>query len=139
MLGEDDLFNKDHHDFSPGERVLSMMSPCIVENEQHKIVIGSGGSKRIRSSLLQVLSHLIDFNKPLYEAIHSPRMNWDGKNLQLEPGYANEALQQLPSEFALNLWAHKEFYFGGAHAVLDMKEAVGDERRGGYGELVYSE
>ena len=139
MLGEDDLFDKNNQDFTPGERVLSMMSPCILESDEHKIVIGSGGSKRIRSSLLQVISNLIDFNQTLEEAIHQARINWDGEQLQMEPGYPEDSPKEITKNLPVNIWSHKEFYFGGAHAVLDTNEAVGDQRRGGAGQIVYSQ
>jgi len=137
MLGEDDLCPDNFESMIPGERIPSMMSPCILEkDESHCIVIGSGGSKRIRSSLMQVISNVVDFNHSMKEAILRPRINWDGTTLQIEPGYETSVLDKLGKIVPTNVWPHVEFYFGGAHGVLPNSQAEGDPRRGGVGEFI---
>ena len=136
MLGEDDVC-EDYSLVTPGERLPSMMSPCILEKDnEHSIVIGSGGSKRIRSSITQVVMNLVDFNMSLEDAVSSPRINWDGKCLQVETGFSSEAMERLVKEVPVNIWPEPAFYFGGTHAVLPNSEARGDSRRGGKGSTL---
>jgi gamma-glutamyltranspeptidase/glutathione hydrolase len=55
MMGEDDLHPDGFHAEAPGQRVASMMSPCLLLRDGRvRLVVGSGGSKRIRTALLQV-------------------------------------------------------------------------------------
>ncbi len=132
MMGEDDLHPQGFHLDPPGKRIASMMSPSILlENGRPKLVIGSGGSKRIWSALLQVISAIIDFEQPVAAAVAAPRMHWDGELAQIEPGFAGEVISALQKKFPLNIWQVKDVYFGGVHAVAANGEGGGDQRRDG--------
>jgi gamma-glutamyltranspeptidase/glutathione hydrolase len=137
MMGEDDLHPNGFHSSPPGERVGSMMSPSLlVKDDIIKLVIGSGGSKRIRTAVSQVLSQVVDFGRDLQEAVDAPRLFWDGEVVQVEPGFAAEAIENLAGQVDLNLWDHTDVYFGGVHAVIPGESGAGDPRRGGSVEEV---
>jgi len=132
MMGEDDLHPDGFHSSEPGERVFSMMSPSLLlQNGRVQLVIGSGGSKRIRTAVSQVLSQLVDFDRPLQEAVDAPRLYLDGDCLQLEPGFASPAVTALQNSLPVNLWSNRDVYFGGVHAVIPGIAGAGDPRRGG--------
>ena len=132
MLGEDDLFPNGPDSFAAGQRINSMMSPSLLEdkNEQPLIVLGSGGSKRIRSAIAQVIINLIDFKMSLAEAIKAPRLHYDDDLVQLEPKLINPKTSQL-GQYNLNHWKQKNLYFGGVHAIKLPEQAVADDRRDG--------
>ncbi len=130
MMGEDDLHPEGFHTSPPGQRVGSMMSPSLlVRDNDVQLVIGSGGSKRIRTAISQVLNQVIDFNRDLVEAVEAPRMYLDEGCLQVEPGFASEVLAELKTE--INVWNDIDVYFGGVHAVTPGLAGAGDPRRGG--------
>ncbi len=132
MMGEDDLHPEGFHTSPPGQRVGSMMSPSLlIKNNEVKLVIGSGGSKRIRTAMSQVLTQVVDFNRHVQEAVDAPRLHWDGEQLQIEPGFPAEAIEQLQKQVACNEWKARGVYFGGVHAVIPGKEGAADPRRGG--------
>lgn len=135
MLGEDDLHPDGFHSAPPGERVASMMCPTVVVGPDGgcELVVGSGGSKRIRTALAQVVSAaLADPELGLAEIIEAPRMHWDGEVLQVEPGRGEETLRALDATgVVVNRWTERNLYFGGVHAVRPGAEAAGDPRRGG--------
>lgn len=132
MMGEDDLHPDGFHASPPGIRVASMMSPSLLlRDERLQLVLGSGGSKRIRSALLQVLSNVVDFGLDLRTAVEQPRVHWDGQCLQVEPGFDKAVLTALGQRWPLNRWAVQDLYFGGVHAVTPEGEGAGDPRRGG--------
>jgi gamma-glutamyltranspeptidase/glutathione hydrolase len=138
MLGEDDLHPDGFHASAPGERVASMMSPCIVAGENGVVLaLGSGGSKRIRSAILQVLSHVLDFGVPLQEAVDAPRLHWDGERLHVEPGLASETLRTLRRHWPVHTWSQRDVYFGGVQAVAPGRDGAADPRRGGAVERVH--
>ncbi|WP_457575218.1 gamma-glutamyltransferase [Desulfomarina sp.] len=132
MMGEDDLHPQGFHAGVPGDRVFSMMSPSLLlDGNRVRLVIGSGGSKRIRTAICQVLQQVIDFHRPLQDAVDAPRLYLDEKCLQLEPGYDQFAVKALRKVVEVNLWQKQGVYFGGVHAVIPGVEGAGDPRRGG--------
>jgi len=132
MMGEDDLHPNGFHSSPPGERVYSMMSPSILtKNGQVQLVIGSGGSKRIRTAVSQVLNQIVDFDRSLQQAVDAPRLYLDENTLQMEPGFAEPAVAVVKKMLPVNLWQQKDVYFGGVHAVIPGVEGAGDPRRGG--------
>ncbi len=132
MMGEDDLHPNGFHSSQPGDRVLSMMSPSLLLKDGHvQLVIGSGGSKRIRTALTQVLNQIVDFSRPLQQTVDAPRLYLDGDCLQMEPGFDESAVAAIKERITVNVWPQKDVYFGGVHAVIPGVEGAGDPRRGG--------
>lgn len=133
MLGEDDLHPEGFHAAPPGQRVASMMSPSILLDAQGdvRLVLGSGGSKRIRTALLQVLSLVADFGWSVEAAVRQPRIHWDGARVQVEPGLPEQALAALAEARPVNVWTEQNLYFGGVSAVEPGGTGAGDPRRGG--------
>jgi len=81
-----------------GKRPLSSMTPTIVlKDGQFFLALGSPGSGRIISSVLQVLLNVIDHRMPLAEAVAYPRFHhqWLPDRLYVEPGFRIETLRKL--------------------------------------------
>jgi gamma-glutamyltranspeptidase/glutathione hydrolase len=132
MLGEDDLHPDGFHAASPGLRVASMMSPSLLMSENRmEMVLGSGGSKRIRTAILQVLINVVDFGMDIVQAVEAPRIHWDGEILQVEPALSQGSLDALRARWPVNVWSDRNVYFGGVHAVMPNDHGGGDPRRGG--------
>jgi gamma-glutamyltranspeptidase/glutathione hydrolase len=132
MMGEDDLHPEGFHSNPPGQRVSSMMSPSLLlKNDEVSMVIGSGGSKRIRTAMTQVISSIVDFGTPVQQAVEDPRIHWDGEMMQVEPGLSLESLAALKQHWPVNIWSAIDVYFGGVHTVLPDIAGGGDPRRGG--------
>lgn len=133
MLGEDDLHPDGFHAAPPGVRVASMTSPTFVlaPDGQVELALGSGGSKRIRSALLQVLTSVIDHGTDLGPAVLAPRIHWDEDHLEAEPGLDAAVLAALEASNRVNVWPEPSMYFGGVHAVAPGRTGAGDPRRGG--------
>lgn len=138
MLGEEDLNPNGFHQWLENRRISSMMAPTIVlKNNQPEIVLGSGGSNRIRTAILQVISNIIDFKMPVDLAVNSPRAHWENHIFHVEPGFSTEEIKQtvLPYGDQLVLWKQKNTFFGGVHTVMEnstgLIEGAGDRRRNG--------
>jgi len=131
MMGEDDLHPEGFHAAPPGQRVASMMSPSLLVGKNGvEMVIGSGGSKRIRTAIPQVISNVIDFRIQVAEAVRMPRIHWDGAVLQVEPGFEEKSVDLLKDNWPVNIWNELNLYFGGVHTIF-MGKPAGDPRRGG--------
>jgi gamma-glutamyltranspeptidase/glutathione hydrolase len=134
MLGEEDLHPGGFHASHAGQRVGSMMAPVIVLDGDHQplLAAGTGGSARIRTSLLQVVAGSIDEPAtPLVDIVERARMHWDGELVQLEAGIPDEAAAAVAERWPSNRWGERSLYFGGVHAVRPGHSAAGDPRRGG--------
>ncbi len=137
IMGEEDLHPQGFHKRPAGKRIPTMMTPTIVlKNGKTRLVLGSGGSIRIRSAILQTLSNLLDFRMKLFEAVNTARVHLDNEVLQCEVGYDAAAVDTLETMgYRVNRWSRRGIYFGGAHAVSRTEDgrlvAAGDTRRGG--------
>lgn len=137
ILGEEDLNPHGFHQWQPNRRISSMMAPTIVlKDNKPEIVLGSGGSNRIRTAILQVISNVVDFKMPVEAAVSSPRIHWERNVFGVEPGFDEQAIRNavLPSDNQLVLWKQKNMFFGGVHTVREtagLIKGAGDPRREG--------
>ncbi len=141
VMGERDLHPEGFHVAEPGTRVASMMAPTVITAPDGSVTaLGSGGSERIRSALLQVIVNLIDRGQTPEQAVTAPRVHLDDGVVQAEPGFATETYEALSQVFDVNAWSRPDLYFGGTHVVrLDAHgraTAAGDPRRGGASAVV---
>ena len=140
MLGEADLNPRGFYHWQPNQRLASMMSPSLIldaEQRKAQIVLGSGGSNRIRSAILQVIGHCLDYDLSLPAAIAQPRLHWERQQLDLEPSLhpLDSKQLQITEETQVTQWQEQNMFFGGVHAVAVTEAGeligAGDERRAG--------
>ncbi len=141
MLGEADLNPGGFHQWRENERMSSMMAPSAVRWPGGRLLaLGSGGSNRIRSAMLQVLLGIIDFELPLEEAVHAPRLHFEDELLSVEGGFDLERIRPLLDAYpSHHVWEGRNMFFGGTHCVLAEGsgfQVTGDPRRGGAGMVV---
>ena len=115
-----------------------MMSPTIVLRDgELEAGLGSGGSNRIRSAVLQTLLHLIADGDPVADAVVAPRVHFEAGVVQAEPGVDEAALQALEARgLGVARWRELNLFFGGVHTVArdpatGELTGAGDPRRGG--------
>jgi gamma-glutamyltranspeptidase / glutathione hydrolase len=134
MLGEQDLNPLGFHRHPPGRRLPSMMAPTIVLRDgQPELALGSAGSNRIRSAILQTIIRVIDDGLPAPEAVQAPRVHFEDGVVYAEPGIDTSALEQAGR--AIARFRERNLFFGGVQAVERDASGVfwggGDPRRGG--------
>ncbi len=145
MLGEEDLNPDGFHRLPVGARLASMMTPTIVSlADGGQIALGSGGSNRIRSAILQVLTNVLEYDMGLEQAVIAPRLHLEGSHLSVEAGFSDAALESLQAEWPdMKQWPAANLFFGGVHAVERLANgefrAAGDPRRGGAVAIANSE
>lgn len=138
MLGEEDLNPLGFHVNPPGRRVPSMMSPTVVLRDgELEAGLGSGGSNRIRSAVLQTVVRLVDEGMDAQAAVEAPRVHFEAGAVQAEPGIDERGLDLLAARgYQLVRWEERNLFFGGVHAVArdpasGELHGGGDPRRGG--------
>lgn len=148
VMGEQDLNPLGFHRHPTGRRMPSMMAPTIVMRDgEVELVLGSAGSNRIRSALLQTIVGVVDSGLGAREAVDAPRVHFEDGTLYAEPGIDLGELAgaselsvggDLPapreSQHQVVEFGELNLFFGGVQAVLRQEGAIdgaGDPRRGG--------
>jgi gamma-glutamyltranspeptidase/glutathione hydrolase len=136
FLGEEDIY-PGRGAVEAGKRMMSSMCPLIAEGgEGRAVALGSAGSARIKTALLQLLVHMIDGGASPREAVRRSRVHVEKETLYIE-GWGRtraevQALQGLAPKTE-STWA-RGFYFGGAqvveHAPEGFRTGADEDRRG---------
>jgi gamma-glutamyltranspeptidase/glutathione hydrolase len=137
MLGEEDLNPLGFHRIGAGERLPSMMSPTVILRDgELEAGIGSAGSNRIRSAIVQTALRLVADGLDAQAAIDAPRVHYERGWVHAEPGADEAALERLRERgVEVERWHERNLFFGGVQAVS--RDAAGgfvgggDPRRGG--------
>jgi len=143
MLGEEDINPKGFHQWPEDTRLSSMMAPSLIQHPDGLMVaLGSGGSNRIRTAILQVILAVLEFGVHVQEAVELPRIHFERDVLNVEAGFDAGVNEQLREAFAeCKLWDAQNLFFGGVHAVefnatTKALAGGGDPRRGGVALVV---
>ncbi len=134
MLGEQDLNPLGFHHHPPGRRLPSMMAPTIVMRDRApELVLGSAGSNRIRSAILQTILRVVDDRIRAGDAVEAPRVHFEDGVVYAEPGVDTSALERAGR--AIGHFRERNLFFGGVQAVERDPQGTfwggGDPRRGG--------
>lgn len=123
---------------APGKKSLSSMSPTFLLKDGKPVaVLGSPGGLRIISTVVQVISNLVDHRMPLQEAVDAPRM-FDDHMAELHcesrvPAAAVSALRAMGH--AVTVHEDWDRVFGGVQSVYirenGLYEGAADPRRDG--------
>ena len=136
IMGEEDLNPMGFFRYPPGRRMPSMMAPTVVLDAggDVELVVGSAGSNRIRSAILQVVVNAVDHGMPAGAAVGAPRLHAEGGQVYAEPGIDVASLQAAGHDVIA--FREPNLFFGGAQAVEPDRgsgspSGGGDPRRGG--------
>ncbi len=132
MMGEEDLNPGGFGRTAPGARMTSMMAPTLLLRDGEPVLaIGSAGSNRLRSAILQTLVSIVDGELGLPPAVRRPRVHHEDDGVDVEGGVPDEAVAALAADgHALRRWGRMSLFFGGVSAAAPGSGA-GDPRRGG--------
>lgn len=145
VMGEEDLNPLGFHRHPAGRRMPSMMAPSIVLLDDRRsrrssiggaveLVLGSAGSNRIRSAILQTIVGVVDHGLDIREAVRAPRAHFEDGVVYHEPGIDMSSARNLAPEREIVRFHSLNLFFGGVQAVHSsggMLTGAGDPRRGG--------
>ena len=138
MLGEEDLNPLGFHAAPPGRRVTSMLAPTGVLRDGELVAgLGSAGSSRIRSAILQTIVRLVDDGLSAQNAVDAARIHLEAGVIHAEPGVDEDVLGRFEAAGqTVTRWQRRNLYFGGCQTVTrdplsGELTGGGDPRRGG--------
>jgi gamma-glutamyltranspeptidase/glutathione hydrolase len=138
VMGEEDLSPLGFFTARPGQRMPSMMAPTIVLGDGPggavELVLGSAGSNRIRSAILQTIVGVVDHALDARAAVEAPRLHFEDGVVYAEPGIALDGLEEAGHR--VSPFRARNLFFGGVQAVerdraTGRLSGAGDPRRGG--------
>jgi gamma-glutamyltranspeptidase / glutathione hydrolase len=136
IMGEQDLNPLGFFNYPPGRRMPSMMAPtAVVDPDGHvELVLGSAGSNRIRSAILQVVVGAVDHGLAAGDAVFAPRVHFEDGLVYAEPGAGRDELRAAGRDIVA--FSDLNLFFGGVQAVerdprTGELSGAGDPRRGG--------
>jgi gamma-glutamyltranspeptidase/glutathione hydrolase len=92
------LLGGEANKIEPGKRMLSSMSPTIVQKDgKNFLVTGSPGGPRIITTTLQVLMNVIDHHLNIQAAVNAPRIHhqWLPDEIRVEEGISPDTIRLL--------------------------------------------
>lgn len=96
------LLGAEANKIEPGKRMLSSMTPTIVEERgKLRLVVGTPGGSTIITSVYQTILNILEFGMSPKDAVHSPRFHhqWKPDKIFLEEGcltpYTKEILVKM--------------------------------------------
>ena len=122
----------------PNKRMLSSMTPTIVEDKDGELflVVGSPGGSTIITTVAQIISNIIDYNMPLKDAVESPRYHhqWLPDKIFLENKMFGSDVQKKLIDLGHNIDFKRSI--GEANCIMYDKQnkiffGVSDSRRNG--------
>ena len=137
FMGESDLHPRGFHTAEPGRPLTSMMCPTIIRSPRGMYALGTGGSNRIRTAILQILYRLLVLEERPDEAVAAPRAHFEGQTYCYEQaGLGHQKSLDLdgnPYFEHINLteFPQANMYFGGVHIAAPHTVSDGDLRRYG--------
>lgn len=119
------LIGAEANSIAPGKRMLSSMTPTIVEKDgQLYMVVGSPGGSTIMTSVLQVILNVSEFDMSMQQAVNAPRFHhqWLPDEILFEPnGFENEVLKSLDAK-GYKIIEGRSTIIGKVNAILKLPQ-----------------
>lgn len=96
------LVGAEANSIAPGKRMLSSMTPTIVEKDEKLLmVVGTPGGSTIITSVLQTILNVVEFDMTMQQAVDAPRFHhqWLPDLVNFEPeGFSKSVFDELKSK-----------------------------------------
>jgi len=133
------LIGNEANSIGPNKRMLSSMTPTIVEDSQNDLfmVLGTPGGSTIITTIAQILVNVIDFNMDIGQAVDARRFHhqWLPPYIQIEHhSLSNDVIYNL-NQRGHDLVYRSKFGIGEANCILlenNYMYGAADSRRGAH-------
>jgi len=131
------LIGNKSNSITPNKRMLSSMTPTIVENPDNSLfmVLGSPGGSTIITTVAQIIVNVVNFNMDIGQAVQSKRFHhqWIPPYIQIEQNSLSDNLIEILSKKGHDFVYRSNLGIGEANCIL-VKDGYlfggADSRRG---------
>jgi gamma-glutamyltranspeptidase/glutathione hydrolase len=130
------LIGAEANSIAPEKRMLSSMTPTIVEKEGDLLMsLGTPGGSTIITSVLQTILNVEEFNMTMQDAVNAPRFHnqWLPDEIMLEPNVFNQDLVKQLEEKGYTVNQSRSPVIGKVDGVLVLEDGTlegGADKRG---------
>jgi len=130
------LVGKEANSIAPKKRMLSSMTPTIVEkNGSLYLVLGTPGGATIITSVFQTILNVYEHNMSIQDAVNAPRFHhqWMPDYITVEPNKFDSELINRLNELGYNVSEREARIIGKVDAILIDDESIitlGADQRG---------
>ncbi|MBL7473493.1 gamma-glutamyltransferase [Robertkochia sediminum] len=130
------LTGAEANSIAPGKRMLSSMTPTIVEKDgKLAMVIGTPGGSTIITSVLQTILNVYDFDMNMQEAVDAGRFHhqWKPDVIRMEPGLFPRSLIRKLERMGYTINQEDNRIIGKVDAILVREDGTleaGADKRG---------
>ena len=120
------LTGNEANSIAPGKRMLSSMSPTIVEkNGKLFMVVGTPGGSTIITSVLQTILNVYEFKMTMQEAVNAPRFHhqWLPDEITFEPNSFDKTLLENLKKKGYSIKETDKEIIGEVDAILVLPNA----------------
>ena len=114
------LIGGDVNSVQPNKRMLSSMTPTIVEKDgKLSLVLGTPGGSTIITSVLQTILNIYEYGMPVQKAVNSPRFHhqWFPDNIVFEPNAFGEKIIEDLKRMGYRIDSSKNKFLGRVDAI----------------------
>ena len=127
------LIGSNANAIEPGKRMLSSMTPTIIEKKDNLfLILGSPGGSTIITSVFQTILNVINFEMDIMSAVNYPRFHhqWKPDHILMEQELYSKVLNLKLNELGHNIKTRKSI--GNVNAIMLQKDSVsvGPDKRG---------
>lgn len=121
---------------APGKRMLSSMTPTIVEKDDKLfMVVGTPGGSTIITSVLQTFLNVAEHGMTMQQAVDAPRFHhqWLPDEIRIEPKSMQDSTKNILSKMGYRLNENNSRIIGKVDAILVLPNGTyegGADRRG---------
>jgi gamma-glutamyltranspeptidase / glutathione hydrolase len=115
------LTGTEANSIAPGKRMLSSMTPTIVEKDKKLfMVVGTPGGSTIITSVLQTILNVYEYNMSMQEAVNAPRFHhqWLPDEITFEPNSFDKELLKKVKEKGYKVNETNKEIVGQVDAIL---------------------
>ena len=127
------LIGSEANSIEPGKRMLSSMTPTIIEKKGNLfLILGSPGGSTIITSVFQTILNVIYFEMDILSAVNAPRFHhqWKPEYIFMETELYSDSINKALNKMGHNIKTRKNI--GNVNAIMYQNNSVtvGADKRG---------
>ena len=136
------LIGSEANSIRPGKRMLSSMTPTIIEKKGNLfLILGSPGGSTIITSVFQTILNVIYFEMDILSAVNAPRFHhqWRPEYISMEKELYSDSINKILNNIGHNIKTRESI--GNVNAIMYQNNSVtvgADKRGDNTSQIIYN-